>query len=476
MTETPQSPDRGLSMEPGPSRQLGNLPRRIILTYRHHGLRSLLYRAVTFPLRFTPWRRYIRLTPKRPDMTAPARAWYRTNGRPVSIVIPSYRDTSAVDNLLASLRTTTDPSRVRIIIADDASGPAHVEALKAYGVEIVEGAENVGFARNVNRGLSATNREHDVVILNSDVMARPGWLESLQYAACQADDIGIVGAKLLYEDGRIQFGGTVRHPTCPEWFDHRFRFRPASWGPANIPQPVLAVTGACMYIKRDVIERIGPFDEDYPMAYEDVDLCLRAWQAGFRVLYWPAAELYHLESVTRGLWVGERERASQRVFWTRWGRFFDAREPYTPTGSLRVVYVTEDTGIGGGHRDIFEHVNGLRERGHEVELWTLGSEPDWFELHAPVRTFDDYEALVGALAPLNAIKIATWWNTAAPVWQASVLRGIPVYFVQDIETSYYSGDPMMQEAVLASYRHEFRYMTISSWNRERLRELGLDAV
>ncbi len=231
-----------------------------------------------------------------------------------------------------------------------------------------------------------------------------------------------------------------------------------------------------MYIKRDVIERIGPFNEDYPMAYEDVDLCLRAWQAGFRVLYWPAAELYHLESVTRGLWVGERERASQRVFWTRWSRFFDARELYTPTGSLRVVYVTEDTGIGGGHRDVFEHVNGLSERGHEVELWTLGSEPDWFELHAPVRTFDDYEALVGALAPLNAIKIATWWNTAAPVWQASVLRGIPVYFVQDIETSYYTGDPMMQEAVLASYRHEFRYMTISSWNRERLRELGLDAV
>ena len=55
------------------------------------------------------------------------------------------------------------------------------------------------------------------------------------------------------------------------------------------------------------------------MAYEDVDLCLRAWQAGFRTLYWPAAELGHLESVTRGTEVGERERASQRVFWERWG-------------------------------------------------------------------------------------------------------------------------------------------------------------
>ena len=63
----------------------------------------------------------------------------------------------------------------------------------------------------------------------------------------------------------------------------------------------------------------------------------------------------------------------------------------------------------------------------------------------------------------------------APVWRASVLRGIPVYFVQDIETSYYPDDEHVRHAVVDSYRPEFRYMTISTWNRERLRELGLDA-
>jgi len=77
---------------------------------------------------------------------------------------------------------------------------------------------------------------------------------------------------------------------------------------------------------------------------------------------------------------------------------------------------------------------------------------------------------------VDAIKIATWWNTAAPVWQASVLRGIPVYFVQDIETSYYPDDEAVRHAVTDSYRPEFRFMTISSWNRDRLRELGLDAA
>jgi glycosyltransferase involved in cell wall biosynthesis len=76
---------------------------------------------------------------------------------------------------------------------------------------------------------------------------------------------------------------------------------------------------------------------------------------------------------------------------------------------------------------------------------------------------------------VKAIKVATWWNTSRAVWEASVPNGIAVYFVQDIETSYYPASPTLQDAVLASYRPEFNYMTISSWNRDRLRELGLDA-
>jgi glycosyltransferase involved in cell wall biosynthesis len=230
-----------------------------------------------------------------------------------------------------------------------------------------------------------------------------------------------------------------------------------------------------MYVKRALIERIGLLDERFPMAYEDVDWCLRAWQAGFRVMYFPAASLIHHESVTRGTDVGERERTSQRLFWERWAEFFDSRDVRTAEGKLRVVYVTEDTGIGGGHRDIFEHLNRLFDRGHEVALYTLGEPPEWFPLRAPVRSFELYGELVEALAGLDAIKVATWWNTAAPVWQASVLRGIPVYFVQDIETSYYPDHEQARHAVLDSYRPEFRYMTISAWNRERLRELGLDA-
>jgi GT2 family glycosyltransferase len=457
---------------------LAGLRRRVYLTYHYLGWRVLLFRAITFPLRFTPLRHRLTLRSRSEhDTFRRAVAWYRVHGRPVSIVIASYRDAERVQALVASIHKTVPKGMAKIVVADDASGPEHVAALMAIeGVEVVAGEANEGFAANVNRGLRAADEGNDVVVLNSDMEAQTGWLACLQYAASQEDDIAIVGARLLYPDGRIQFAGTQRNLGAPEWFDHRYRFKPADWGPAAMPGPVLAVTGACMYVRREAIERIGLLDEGYPMAYEDVDWCLRAWQAGMRVLYFPGACLYHHESVTRGTEVGERERASQRVFWERWGEFFDARNVRAENGRLRIVYVTEGTGVGGGHRDIFEHLNRLAERGHEVALYTLGERPDWFELRVPVRSFEFYDELVDALSDLDAIKVATWWNTAMPVWRASVVKGIPVYFVQDIETSYYPDDVHTRHAVLDSYRPEFRYMTISGWNGDRLRELGLDAT
>src|SRR6201999_479138 len=136
----------------------------------------------------------------------------------------------------------------------------------------------------------------------------------------------------------------------------------------------------------------------------------------------------------------------------RWGRFFDERRVLTADGKLRIVYVTEDTFVGGGHRVIFEHLNGLIDRGHDAQLWTLGRPPEWFSLRCPVRSFADWAALESALAPLEAIKVATWWRTATPVWRASGARGIPTYLVQDIETSYYPDSPDLRYEVLDSYR------------------------
>jgi GT2 family glycosyltransferase len=456
--------------------QFANLPRRVHLTFRHHGPRVLLRRALTFPLRFTPWARRLGIGRVTSERRARARAWFASNARPVTVVIPSFGSADEVARAVRSVQRTTPGALVRIIVADDAGPAVDLARLRSIsGVELIEGERNLGFAGNVNRGLERA--ETDVVLLNADVEAGPGWLESLQWAAYEdAPGAGVVGARLLYPNGQIQHAGVIRNPRAHEWFDHRFRFSPGDHGPADVPGPVLAVTGACMYIKRELLERIGELDPGYAMAFEDVDLCLRAWRAGYAVQYEPGAILTHSESTTRPREPGERELASQKLFWERWGELFARRDVTADAdGRLRIVYVTQETEVGGGHRLIFEYLNRLHARGHDVSLFTLGPEPEWFDLRVPVRTFPGYDELVGELAQLDAIKVATWWMTAEPVWRASVVRGIPVYYVQDLETSYYPDGEYRRHEVLASYRDEFRYLTISGWVRERLAELGHDA-
>ena len=453
------------------------MPRRAWLTLKYLGPGQALLRVITFPLRPTPIGRWLGYGRSYGPERVKARRWYREHGRDVTIVIPTYGDPDVTIKCVRSLRRTTDKARTRILVCDDASPNAdHRKRLaRLRGAEVLQGDEQLGFARNANRGLRRA--AGDVVLLNSDVVAHRGWMETLQQAAYERDDIGMAAPKLLYPDGRIQSAGSHRNLGASEWFDHRYRFQEATYGPANVPAPVLAATGAALYVKRDTIERIGVLDDDYEMAFEDADWCLRCWQAGLQIVYQPYSELTHLESVTRGMEQGERELAAKDLFWSRWGDFFDRRDVRTDDGRLRVVYVTYDTSVGGGHRDIFEHLNRLVERGHEAELWTTrnAGAPDWFDLRAPVRSFARYADLVHELEPLHAIKVATWWATAPHVWLASVRNGIPAFFVQDIETSYYPDRPEFAYRVVDSYRHEFRYMTISEWNRERLAEYGVQA-
>jgi GT2 family glycosyltransferase/glycosyltransferase involved in cell wall biosynthesis len=410
--------------------------------------------------------------------------WYKHEAKPVTIVIPSYNDAEVLIPCLQSLKTTTDPKLVKIIIVDDYCQPSSRKFLKTLEdnqVKIVYREQNGGFAKAVNTGIEAANQKHDVILLNSDIVAHEGWLEALQYGAYEFGvDIGIVGPKLLYPDGRIQSAGSYRNTEVPKFFDHYYRFQDSNYGPANIPQYCLGVTGACMYVKREFISYIGVLDDKFQFAFEDMDWCLRGWEAGFRSLYFPAATLTHVESASRAKhkMISEKETQSVKYFWQKWGSWFDDRNVKDTSGKIKIIFILQSVGMSGGIKNVFEQASRLAKRNFSIEIWSLDHKISPWELDEKVktRTFKNYERLITALSHEEAIKVATWWETAFPVWLASVNKGIPVYFVQEFETWFYPGNIIAQASVVACYRKEFRNLTISSFNLDELRAIGLTAT
>lgn len=383
------------------------------------------------------------------EQRARTRAWYERHGQPVTVVIPSYRDADLVGTLVDSIRTTTDRDAAQIVVADDASGAEHVAKLRRLeGVNVVAGERNRGFAANANRGLAAVGDEHDVVIVNSDVVAEPGWLEALQSTAHSAADVGIVGPRLLYPNGLIQSAGSTYVPADRGRIQHRYHGRPADWPPACVAWPALAVTGACMYIRREALACVGTFDEGYLMAYEDVDLCLRTWQAGLRVLYEPAAVLRHIGSATRGQLETPQERLAQRRFWTRWSEFLGVRSVRPPAGALRVDVLLEP----GGPALLSAALDRLAQAGHEVAY------------HGPV---DDPIEFAATLADRHSLKLASGPKTALAAWLATVRNGVAVYLLTDEELCARPFAPVWE-------REEFRYLALGESAYEHLRAAKLD--
>src|SRR5438034_386281 len=140
------------------ARELVGLPRRAWLTLRYHGGATFLWRIVTFPLRFTPLRGYVRRDLAHAGEHRAAHRWYRRHGRHVTVVIPTYGDPTVTIDAVRSVRRTVDTRRTRIVVADDGSLAADRAMLQSELVglaEVVLGDRQAGFAVNANRGLRA---------------------------------------------------------------------------------------------------------------------------------------------------------------------------------------------------------------------------------------------------------------------------------------------------------------------------------
>lgn len=220
----------------------------------------------------------------------------------VSIILPTKDRLDLLEKCVASIFAKTDYLNYELIIINNQS----VENKTLWYLEDLRKIENVkirDFDKPFNYSSICNFAVHNaigeiVLFLNNDTeVISPHWLsEMVSHAVRQ--EIGMVGCKLLYPNHTIQHGGVIgfsRHAHIGFPSDNFGYF-----GRAILLQNFLAVTGACMALRRSIFDEVGGFDENLPVNFNDVDLCLRVHKLGYRNLWTPYACLYHHESSTLG--------------------------------------------------------------------------------------------------------------------------------------------------------------------------------
>jgi O-antigen biosynthesis protein len=246
----------------------------------------------------------------------------------VSIVIPTagtvrevrYEHLVLVEHCVKSIleRSTYENFEI-VVVYDTGIDPAILARLRDLSgtrLRLVEFDEPFNFSKKINRGAVHSDGEM-LLLLNDDMeVITPDWIERLvMYAGLPG--VGAVGARLRWEDGRLQHVGIVfENFGFP---GHPYRGFAPDWnGYSNtvlVAHNFLAVTAACMMTPREDFERVGGFSATFPMNYNDVDYCLKLVSAGSRIVYDPDTVLYHFESSSRSTDVEDWEKDQLRGRW-----------------------------------------------------------------------------------------------------------------------------------------------------------------
>lgn len=256
-----------------------------------------------------------------PDVIAPLTLPSAANQPSVSILIPVYGQHATTFACLKSIAENPPSQPFEVIVMDDCSPEpaAHALAL-VQGVRFLRNASNLGFIGNVNAAAQAATGDW-LVILNNDTVVRPGAFDAMVDTFVQHDRVGLVGCKLLNADGSVQEAGGIvwRDGSAWNWGRGQDRNDPRF----NFVRDADYCSGAALTIRRSLFEQLGGFDSHYaPAYYEDTDLAFRIRQHGLRVLYQPAAEIFHLEGVSHGRDASSGVKAYQvanaKKFFERW--------------------------------------------------------------------------------------------------------------------------------------------------------------
>ena len=267
----------------------------------------------------------------------------------VSIIVPTRDRPELLARCTDAVLSRTDYPNIELLIVDnDSEEPAAVRLLARLSrdprVRIVRYSGRFNYAAQNNR--AAREARGDIlVLLNNDTdVIHSDWLREMVSHAVRTD-VGAVGAKLLYADGRVQHAGVVLGPGRAAVHQLRLadRLDAGPTGELALTRTVSAVTGACLALRRSVFFEVGGLNEELRVAYNDIDLCLRLGDHGYRVVWTPFAELYHLECASRGYDDSLQKRALASNELTYFCRFWNSLLDTDPFHNPNVLYGWENT-------------------------------------------------------------------------------------------------------------------------------------
>ena len=220
----------------------------------------------------------------------------------VSIIIPTYNGFDLLERCVSSIYRTTTYRNFEIIVVDNLSNEksalSYMEELARTGkIKLLRYPKEFNYSAINNFAVRHANGDV-LVLLNNDTEVISGeWLTELVSHAVRPD-VGAVGALLLFTDGLIQHAGVILGLAGVAGHDHLNH--PSStdrhFGHVQMTREVSAVTGACLAVRREVYHEVGGLDEDnLPVAFNDIDFCIRLAERGYRNIYTPFARLYHHE-------------------------------------------------------------------------------------------------------------------------------------------------------------------------------------
>ena len=275
---------------------------------------------------------------------------YQIIGDPkISIVIANKDHLEDLKRCITSIREKSTYENYEIIVVENGSETKEIfdyyEKLKDDPqIKVVTYTEKGSFnySKVNNFGVKEASGDYILLLNNDTQVITVNWMEELLMYA-QREDVGAVGAKLYYGNKTIQHAGVVlqlgAHRTAGHSHYGQHRDNLGYMGRLCYAQDVSAVTGACLLVKKKLFEEVGGLDENFAISLNDVDFCLKLREKGLLNVFTPFAELYHFESVSRGL-DDQGEKAARyndesERFREKWKEVLEKGDPYyNPNFSL----------------------------------------------------------------------------------------------------------------------------------------------